>query len=423
MMAFQKAFFSKEKTSMKKSGLIAILLILLTFNVRAQELQFSDSAVISVLTCSPGSEVYAKFGHTGVRVMDPVTGRDVVFNYGIFSFNTDNFYYKFIKGETDYFLGVIPTALFLPEYEERNSDVWEQKLNLTVAEKRNIINSLLENYKPENRVYRYNFVFDNCATRPRDKVLYGIDGQVKFDVNSESKTFREWVGVYVGESSWLKFGVDMVFGMDADVKATQFESMFLPEMLMYGFQMGKITDKEGVERNLVSETTHVVKAAPRVDQNSSFFGTPLFFFMVLLMVGIAISLYEIRRKTYFTAFDSILLLASGLAGIIVFYLMFFSIHPLVKSNLNLLWLNPFNFIAAFIIWIKPWRVGLFVYQLINIFLILIALVAMTLSLQVFNDAAFPLIVLLFVRYCTWFVVTKHKLYKKTKHFIQSIINK
>ena len=146
--------------------------------VKAQEMQFSDSASISILTCSPGQEVYAKFGHSGIRINDSVTKTDMVFNYGIFSFNTENFYYKFIKGETDYYLGVHPTDFFLAEYEERNSMVWEQVLNLSTTEKRKIINALIDNYRPENRVYRYNYVFDNCATRPRDKILNNITGYI-----------------------------------------------------------------------------------------------------------------------------------------------------------------------------------------------------------------------------------------------------
>ena len=151
---------------MRKTTLI-IFFCLLFFHSGAQNLSFSDSASISIITCSPGQEVYAKFGHSGIRVSDPVNNKDLIFNYGIFSFDTENFYYKFIKGETDYFLGVHPTDFFLPEYKNRNSMVWEQVLNLTVTEKRRIINALLENYKPENRMYRYNFVFDKQNQQAR----------------------------------------------------------------------------------------------------------------------------------------------------------------------------------------------------------------------------------------------------------------
>ena len=110
---------------MKRFSIIAILLLCI-LSSNAQQISFSDSAVISLITCSPGEEVYSKFGHTAIRINDAKSGNDLVFNYGIFSFETENFYYKFIKGETDYQLGIYDTRYFLPEYAQRNSMVWEQ---------------------------------------------------------------------------------------------------------------------------------------------------------------------------------------------------------------------------------------------------------------------------------------------------------
>src|ERR1035437_7946754 len=114
-----------------KRFLLITGIILFFLNIHAQQITFSDSTVISLITCSPGEEVYSKFGHTAIRINDPKNGNDFVFNYGIFSFETENFYYKFIKGETDYQLGIYDTRYFLPEYAERNSIVWEQVLSMT----------------------------------------------------------------------------------------------------------------------------------------------------------------------------------------------------------------------------------------------------------------------------------------------------
>ena len=130
---------------MKKAFLI-IAIFLCVMNVKAQQVSISDSAVVSLLTCSPGEEVYSKFGHTAIRIADRKNNIDVVFNYGIFSFETSNFYYKFIKGETDYQLGIYDTRNFLPEYAQRNSMVVEQVLNLSAAEKRDLFNLLMQNY-------------------------------------------------------------------------------------------------------------------------------------------------------------------------------------------------------------------------------------------------------------------------------------
>lgn len=404
---------------MKKTLLIILATIMLT-TMKAQEMQFSDSAVISLLTCSPGQEIYAKFGHSGIRINDPVTKNDLVFNYGIFSFNTENFYYKFIKGETDYYLGVHPTDIFLFEYDERNSMVWEQILNLTPLEKRKIIDALIDNYRPENRIYRYNYVFDNCATRPRDKILNNVTGYVQLQNTTESKTFRQWVGGYVGHDTWLKFGIDMVFGMAADKTTQQYESMFLPEVLMNEFERAKIITKNNENnRNLVKETRIIVNSDVTESQSSMLITKPFVVFSALLLLGILLSLYEQRTKKYYTILDSILLLGTGLAGIIVFYLMFISLHPLVKNNLNILWLNPFNIVAAVLIWIKPLRVYMFVYQIFNIMLLVLSLIALALSMQDFNAAVFPLIVLIFIRYSLWVVRIKHRIFRKAKFLIKS----
>lgn len=129
----------------------------------------ADSVRVSLLTCSPGSQIYALFGHTALRYEDKQKGVDVVFNYGIFDFNAPNFIWRYIKGETDYQLGVTDFFYFQNEYANRNSAVAEQELNLLPQEKSKLFSILEKNYLPENRVYRYNYFYDNCATRPRDR--------------------------------------------------------------------------------------------------------------------------------------------------------------------------------------------------------------------------------------------------------------
>jgi hypothetical protein len=400
---------------MKRIILIFCIFLSIT-NINAQQISISDSAVISLITCSPGEEVYSKFGHTAIRINDPSKKLDLVFNYGIFSFETANFYLKFIKGETDYQLGAYETAYFLPEYKQRNSTVWEQILNMTVPEKRNLFDMLIKNYQPENRVYRYNFIFDNCATRPRDKILGALQGYVKFQANDDSKTFRQWVGVYVGTDTWLKFGIDVIFGLDADKTASQSETMFLPEVLMNDFQTAQIMNFNGENRKLISEKTTLVTKNESIENDSTTFWAfkPLTISIFLLVVGTIITLWDAKRKRHLKTFDSVLLISTGIAGIIIFFLMFFSTHPLVRMNLNILWLNPLNLIIGILIWIKSTELRriLFFYQIFNIFLLIAALFAFALSIQAFNVAAFPIIALMIMRNTRWFAYTKRKLYKR-----------
>ena len=382
-------------------------------NINAQQILFSDSVQISLITCAPGEEVYAKFGHTGLRVNDLSKGLDLVFNYGIFSFNTKNFYLKFIKGETDYLLGVQLTSDFLTEYKERNSMVWEQILNLSLSEKRKIINDLLINYEPQNRVYRYNFIFDNCATRPRDKIISGLEGQILYSKHLNIITYRQWVGRYVGEDSWLKFGIDLIFGMDADKNCKPFQSMFLPEVLMAEFQNANVAQADTSKtKKLVASNNILVQASVKSTKESSIQNQPLFFTLLLLFFGIVISFIEIKRHKYFKIFDSILLIITGFVGVVAFYLMFISIHPMVKNNLNLLWLNPLNLIAAILIWIKGQKRLMNTYMIINLAFIVIVFLGIAFSLQWLNLAFIPLIILLLLRYTMWILDYNKKLIRR-----------
>jgi hypothetical protein len=403
----------KHKLFMKQILLI-VCIFLVSSKLHSQQVIVSDSAVVSLITCSPGEEVYSKFGHTAIRVKDKTKNIDVVFNYGIFSFETEHFYYKFIKGETDYQLGIYETSFFLPEYAARNSMVWEQVLNLTSSEKKNLVATLLENYEPRNRVYRYNFVFDNCSTRPRDKITSSVNGYVRYRKTNDGTTFRRWVGSYVGTDTWLKFGIDLVFGMDADAVASQKNSQFLPEVLMSDFQEAEIVSLDGKVRKLVEKSATVLVDKNNVDTTSSFFDfllKPLTASLFLLVLGILITLLDIKYRKHNKVFDSIILFVTGIAGVIAFYLMVFSTHPLVTANLNILWINPLNLIVAFLIWVKPLRKILFVCAILNLGLLAAALITFSLSIQSFNLAAFPIIVLLMLRSSHWVDMVKKKIFK------------
>jgi len=398
---------------MKKLIFIAIIFFT-TANIKAQQITISDSSKISLLTCSPGEEIYAKFGHTAIRIIDPKTGLDIVFNYGVFSFETNNFYYKFIRGETDYQLGIYDTRNFLPEYAARNSMVIEQVLDLTPTEKRNLIDFLIRNYQPENRTYRYNFIFDNCATRPRDKILAALQGYVKFENASDAKTFRQWIGIYVGNDTWTKFGIDVIFGKEADRNATESESMFLPEVLMSEFQTAEVVNPNGTTRKLVSDRNILVqKSDLKVDESSWIF-KPLTLAILLLIAGSIITVWDTKRKYYYKPFDTALFAVTGIAGLIVFYMMFFSLHPLVKHNYNLLWLNPASLLVVVLFYIRRLRVALFFYLILNSVILLVALLAFALSSQSFNIAAFPIIVLLLMRSVSWVALTRKKIYRRRR---------
>ena len=330
-----------------KATFTLILSFLLTITALAQQPAEREDDIysnleISLLTCSPGDELYSAFGHTAIRV------NDMVFNYGMFNFNTEGFYIKFVSGQTDYELGVEMMDGFERQYERRNRSVIEQKLNLTNEEKAALFNALIENTRPENKTYRYNFVFDNCATRPRVKIEECLKGAFKYDVKEESESYRKLIEKYVGEDSWIKFGIDILIGAEADKTASFFDRLFLPDELMNAFATAK---RDNGER-LVSQTEEIVSQDKDEDDDEDNCVTPLAV-AVIAMTIISIASLLFPRKL--RALDFVLFLATGLLGVVITFLCFFSLHPLVGENYNLLWLNPIHLIIPLTIFIKKAR--------------------------------------------------------------------
>lgn len=253
---------------MKRTILYPLLtLYLLIFSNGQAIASGNDSIRLSLLTCAPGEEIYSLFGHTAIRYEDPANGIDAVFNYGLFSFNTPNFILRFSLGETDYQLGATDYARFAAEYAFDGRSVWQQTLNLSKEEKAELIRLLQENYLPENRVYRYNFFYDNCATRPRDKIEESIDGKVIYPAEPQdgSLSFRDIVHQYCKGHPWARFGIDLCIGSEADRPITQRQMMFAPFYLMDAFAGAQIVH-DSVQRPLVSGKELIVDALPEEEE-------------------------------------------------------------------------------------------------------------------------------------------------------------
>ena len=324
----------------------------------------SDETKICLLTCTAGDAIYTKFGHTAIQVSDPQNRINIVFNYGAFSFYTDNFYYKFVKGETDYQLGINSMQNFRKEYDRTNRKVFTQELNLTQDEKQAIFDALIENHRPENRIYRYNFVFDNCATRPFyliQKTLGKDLLNTQFDHRDES--YRKIITHYTGENSWIQFWIDIVFGKDADKKMEPSQYLFLPEELMNLFSTVKFTTAEGEKKLILNETVGTFSSAPP----TKFITSPKMFVMTLGILAILLIAFEFtrKRKTFFL--EIILYLTLGIVGIVGCYLAYFSVHPLVQHNYNLLFMNPLMLVLFVLLLFKKGRA---IYEKLQIVLLL-----------------------------------------------------
>ena len=244
----------------------------------------NDSIEVSLLTCSPHEEIYSLYGHTALRWHDMAKGEDIAFNWGVFDFKKPYF-----VGRFDYELGAYPYPFFREEYKRCGSSITEQVLNLTPEEKMALKQALVENLKPENKVYRYNYFYDNCSMRPRDLIERCIAGKVEYAQREDYQpTYREMVHSCVRNHPWAAFGNDMLLGLKADLKTNLRQQEFLPENLMYDFDRATIY-ADGEYRPLVKERRIALPAGVQVIEED-FPLTPMQCAWILLVVSLGIAL-------------------------------------------------------------------------------------------------------------------------------------
>ncbi|WP_062182615.1 lipoprotein N-acyltransferase Lnb domain-containing protein [Dysgonomonas macrotermitis] len=387
---------------MSKKLLYSFILLLFTISISGQNIQLSDSAKVSLLTNTPwDQEVYALFGHTAIRIEDPQNSLDVVFNYGIFDFDSPNFMYRFVKGETDYMVAGYPFSQYLSSYKSRGIGITEQVLNLNQNEKQNIFDALVINALPENRIYRYNYFYDNCSTRPRDIIESNIDGKVRYYPREIKRieSYRYFVHNCVSAQPWVKFGIDLVIGADADKDLTEKQKDFLPANLLRSYKEAIIEGDSIRQRQLVSEERRLSEQVSTTQSKESGFLSPLVVGCILLVISILISYTQIRKSSDLLPriFDFLLFFTAGLAGSIIFFLMFFSVHPCTSPNWNLVWLNPIQVIAAIFFLIKYSSKYVYYYHFINFAVLILFLLAWFLIPQRLEIAFLPYVLALCVR--------------------------
>lgn len=298
---------------------------------------------ISLLTCSPGEPLYSHYGHTAIRVQDPEHDLDIVFNYGLFSFETEHFYWKFVKGETYYQLGIQEGRYVEEEYREEERTIYTQELNLTPEQQDRIMSALWNNYLPSNRTYLYNFVFDNCATRPYLLIKNALGQDIQSDYTGwQGRTYREFIHHYTGPGSWADFGINMVFGRRADQPMCGEQTLFLPEELMKYLQQAHFEDG-----------TPVVKAGTIGDfaiRRTPWYATWYFGAGVFALLMLALSLYDRRRGKMAYGVDIALGVIYLILVALIIFLSCFSIHPLVGLNIRL-FLFPFIHLCTRLVYI------------------------------------------------------------------------
>ncbi|MDO4949195.1 MAG: DUF4105 domain-containing protein [Bacteroidales bacterium] len=369
---------------MKKNFFLSILLLsALVSSLRASVLK--DSVEFSILTCHPSSEIYRMFGHTAIRYQNFTQKQDVVFNFGTFDFSAPNFLYHFVKGETDYFLACEDFGQFCMLYTYLGATVNQQRLNLDDDEKIRLWNILAENIRPENRTYRYNYFFDNCTTRARDRIEDSVEGGVTYDSAADTLSFRQIVHQYTSSAPWYSFGIDMMLGEEADRPIAQRQQMFAPQY----FHDAANKARKGNGKPLVKSDEPIL-LGDGVNETSSFPLPPMQAAWILFATSLALTGIGIRRGKLFWWWELLLFGLQGAAGVVIAFLFFISIHPTVGSNWMIGMLNPIPLVMLPLIVYCTIKQRKTYYHAYNAVALVLFLIVMPCGGQYFHPAVAPL---------------------------------
>ncbi|MDR0542881.1 MAG: DUF4105 domain-containing protein [Dysgonamonadaceae bacterium] len=320
------------------------LLCLLLFPFASLQAYQTDRLQVSLLTVAPRSgHAYTIYGHTALRLYDPSQSIDDVFNWGTFDFDAPHFLYRFIRGETDYFLSRYSYAQFLYAYQMSNATVMEQILHLSPEGKELLLQKLSLNLQPENRIYRYNFLFDNCTTRVR-YLIEQSGSKLSYPPSTEKTTFRKLIHSCTETYPWMTFGIDLLIGSGADSLISAQQEVFLPVKLA-----------KAVTPLVISSEQPLV-AVPEPDVRLELWESPLVVACFILFVYLIVAVAGWMKRRPFKGWFAPLFLIAGAAGCLLAFMAAFSCHPCVSQNWNLLWLHPLHFVAfAGYFFKKPFR--------------------------------------------------------------------
>ena len=374
---------------------IFIFFVSIQYNF-SQKLVLSDQSEISIITAGPGDVLYEAFGHSAIRVKDATLNLDIIFNYGLFDFNQPNFYVNFVKGRLLYRLGKQSFRRFITSYDYQQRWVKDQVLNLSLVDRIKIFEYLNENSLPENAEYLYDPYFNNCATKLRDiaKEILGNKIQFPSSFSDENFTLRQLMNQELPWNTWGSFGINLALGNTLDKEIIADNYMYLPDYVHKGFQKATITENK-ITTPLVLEERQLLRYNEK--QIKIQWYNPFFVFSLLLLITIVVTFRDQKRNIRSKWLDFTLFFVTGVLGIIICFLWFFTDHYTAPNNFNLLWAFVLNFFVAFILLksrIPSWTSN---YLLFYLFLLFGTIVNSFIGLQQFSNAVFPIIAMLFLR--------------------------
>lgn len=398
---FAKQRYKKNITFVFMKRLVsAIIIFLLSFEVFATY-EPSDSARFSLLICSPGDVIYSTFGHAALRLKDEPQNIDIVFDYGVFSFNDlPRFIRNFITGEMYYLLDARSFHMNMWQYQYEGRGITEYTLNLSSQEIRNISKFLIWNLQPENQAYLYNFFEDNCSTRIA-AILNSKTINCTLNTNCfEPKTWRKLIIDYAGEKSWISFGIHLGMGYPADTIMSGYQMVFIPDYL--GKAVKNTTTNNG---ELTNEGNILLE--PTTEITSAWWDNSILFLWILACVICIITFFEIKKKHWCIWCDTLFYSFLGIFGCLIWFISFVSIHSLVFPNFNTLWITPLHLIFGITLLIPILRKWTQWYVPFSALMVIIYLLVTSIVGQFIPTASWPLLLIIIAR-ATRFLVQRQR---------------
>jgi len=381
---------------MKKKYTRLLFLLLLIKPLQAQVL-LSVYSEVSIVTAGPGTELYEAFGHSAIRIKDPVLQLDLIYNYGMFDFNQPNFYTNFTKGKLLYKLARYPFNYFLESYKNDKRWVKQQVLNLNQEQKQAFFRYLENNALPENATYFYDPYFNNCATKLRDitKTILGNKLNYKTDHIEKNLSYRQLMDKEIPWNTWGSFGINLALGTKLDAIANTDDYMYLPDYVYTIFKESTVFIDNKPKKLIKRED--ILLDFKELKQNSSVLN-PLLIFCIPLIIGLFITYFDFKKQKRSKWLDFTLLFITGIVGVLIIFLWFFTDHSTTPNNFNVLWAFAPNTIIAFLLLKKTPKKWLTSYFKFLFILLLILAVLWIFGVQHFPIAVIPLLILLLIRY-------------------------
>ncbi|MDR2782497.1 MAG: DUF4105 domain-containing protein [Treponema sp.] len=326
-----------------------------SFDASWQNDRLTDRFTIKIAVLGPGDEVFFWWGHLALIIEDGVTGAQTFYDWGVFSFESENFFKNFAFGRLIYLCVASPAKRSFDRYIQTNRDIVVYTLNLPPETKEEVRRFVENNIRPENRSYYYHNFRDNCATRIRDILDMAVDGQFKaaFGDAPGRYTVRQHVRRHTWFSPFFDWFLNVLMGQDIDVPLTVWQEMFLPAEVGRRIADFTYVDNDGSARKLVSSVETLNKAVNR----PPVLDKPRRQWIRELVLGVFIALllvfFDMLQKTkprlsryLWSLSQSVLGMFFGVVGLILFFMTFFTNHDYTYHNANIIYMNPLWFIAA-----------------------------------------------------------------------------